>query len=386
MMDFSNLDALLQSSLNIAFPAAQLVIYQRGQIIYERNVGYPDPESPAQPITHNTRFDLASVSKLFTVATFMRLVEEGRTSLDQPMCEVLPAFTGARPIQPQPDPLGNGSTIAIVPPTNDTADASRVAFRHLLSHTSGLPAWLPLWKVGLGLQAEGALNSDIQLRLREMTLQTAFAYPTGARVVYSDVGLILIGLAIEQLSELSLDAAMRERITQPLALASIGYSPIPCDDAAPTEFYAHQGRRMCGEVHDENAFALNGVAGHAGLFGAARDVAVFGEALRTALAGTTNEPLLQQATLREMTRLQAQDGDVRRGIGFALWSPNPRAMSHALSPSAFGHLGFTGTSLWVDPERELTFACLTNHIYYGREGEDTMTPFRVALAQALKPL
>jgi serine-type D-Ala-D-Ala carboxypeptidase len=385
-MDFSNLDALLQSSLNIAFPAAQLIIYQHGKIIYERNVGYPDPESPAQPITHNTRFDLASVSQLFTVATFMRLVEEGRTRLDQPVCEVLPTFTGTRLIQPQPDPLGSGNMIEVVSPTNDTADASRVTFRHLLTHTSGLPAWLPLWKVGLGLQTDGVPNAAIQQRLHEMALQTAFAYPTGARVVYSDVGLILIGLAIEQLSKLSLDAAVHERITQPLALSSIGYGPIPCDEAAPTEFYAHQGKRMCGEVHDENAFALNGVAGHAGLFGTARDVAAFGEALRTALAGTSNEPLLQQATLRETTRLQAQDGDVRRGIGFALWSPNPRAMSHALRPSAFGHLGFTGTSLWVDPQRELTFACLTNHIYYGREGEDTMTPFRVALSQSLKPL
>ena len=273
--------------------------------------------------------------------------------------------------------------IEVVPPTSNTADASRVTFRHLLTHTAGLPAWLPLWKVGLGLQADGLPNAEIQQRLRGMALQTAFAYPTGACVVYSDIGLILIGLAIEHLSNTSLDVVVRERITQPLALSSIGYGPIPCDVAAPTEFYAHQRKRMCGEVHDENAFALNGIAGHAGLFGTARDVAAFGEALRTALAGTSKQPLLQPATLREMTRLQAQDNDVRRGIGFALWSPNPRAMSHALSLSSFGHLGFTGTAVWVDPERELTLACLTNHIYYGRAGEDTMTPFRVALTQAL---
>jgi CubicO group peptidase (beta-lactamase class C family) len=113
-------------------------------------------------------------------------------------------------------------------------------------------------------------------------------------------------------------------------------------------------------------------------------VAAFGEVLRLALIG--NHHFLQHDTLREMTQLQAQDGDVRRGLGFALWSPNPRAMSHVLSQHTFGHLGFTGTSLWVDPKRELTFACLTNHIYYGREGKDTITPFRVALASELSQL
>jgi CubicO group peptidase (beta-lactamase class C family) len=278
--------------------------------------------------------------------------------------------------------LGSGKVIEVVAPTHATVDASRVTFRHLLTHTSGLPAWLPLWKVALALRRDGVASADIKQKLHAMASQSAFAYPTGARVVYSDVGLILVGLAIEQLAGASLDAVVRERVTGPLSLDAISYGPISCDTAAPTEFYVHHGRRMCGQVHDENAFALNGVAGHAGLFGNARDVAAFGETLRTALAGTSKQPILRQATLQEMTQLQAQDGDVRRGIGFALWSPNPRAMSHPLSESTFGHLGFTGTSLWIDPERELTFVCLTNHIYYGRAGEDTMTPFRVALAQA----
>ncbi len=216
-----------------------------------------------------------------------------------------------------------------------------------------------------------------------MALQTAFAYPAGAHVIYSDIGLIIAGWAIEHIAGKPLDAVVREQVTQPLGLDTVSYGPMPCEMAAPTEYYVHQGRRMCGEVHDENAFALNGVAGHAGIFGNARDVAALGEALRAALAGASRSPLLKRETLQEMTRLQAQDGDVRRGIGFALWSPNPQAMSHALSHQAFGHLGFTGTSLWIDPERKLTFACLTNHIYYGRESADTMTPFRAALSRAI---
>ncbi len=223
---------------------------------------------------------------------------------------------------------------------------------------------------------------EVQRRLRETLFAAPFAYPPSATVVYSDIGLLLVGFAIERLTGATLREAVRERVTAPLSLATVTYGPIPCAMAAPTEFYAHHGRRMCGEVHDENAFAFGGVAGHAGLFGTAQDVAAFGEALRGAWAGTRETPLRRE-TLAEMTRLQAQQGDTRRGLGFALRSPNPNAMSYALSESAFGHLGFTGTALWIDPARALVFACLTNHVYYGRTGEDTLTPFRATLAQTI---
>jgi CubicO group peptidase (beta-lactamase class C family) len=133
---------------------------------------------------------------------------------------------------------------------------------------------------------------------------------------------------------------------------------------------------MCGEVHDENAWSLGGVAGHAGVFGNARDLASFGEALRT-------HRLLKRETLDEMTRLQAQDGAVRRGIGFALWSPDPGAASNPLSEQSFGHLGFTGTSLWIDPTRELVIACLTNRVYYGRNNANEIGAFRVALHRTI---
>jgi CubicO group peptidase (beta-lactamase class C family) len=381
MMNFDKVDALLQSALGVVYPAAQLVIFHQGECVFNRAIGWHDPAAPAKPIDENTRFDLASVSKLFTVAAFMRLVEAGKASLDQPVSTVLHNFAGMRPIQPQPDPAGSGAFIDVVPPTTDTVDASLTTFRQLLTHTSGLPAWLPLWKEARAMQQEGVPADVIQQRMRDRALQTAFAYPAGRHVIYSDVGLIITGWAIEKIAGQPLDGVVREQVAQPLGLDSIRYSPIPCDRAAPTEYYAHQGRRMCGEVHDENAWALNSVAGHAGLFSHARDVAAFGEAMRLSLAGTSS--FLKRETLQELTRLQAQDGDVRRGIGFALWSPNPQAMSHALSQSAFGHLGFTGTALWIDPERALTFACLTNHIYYGRAGEDTMTPFRAALSKTV---
>ncbi len=125
MMNYDNIDALLQASLGVAFPAAQLVIWQGGECVHDRAFGWRDPDSRAQPITALTRFDLASVSKLFTVAAFMRLADAGKVALDQTVSSVLPAFSGLRPIQPQPDPAGSGNFIEIVPPTRDTVDASR---------------------------------------------------------------------------------------------------------------------------------------------------------------------------------------------------------------------------------------------------------------------
>ena len=363
-MNFTSVENLIHENLNKTFTAAQLVIRRRGEIIYDNACGIPDPEPPNHPTTHQTRFDFASVSKLFTVAAFMTFVEQGRVALDQRVCDVLPEFSGARAIAPYPDPLKPGAFVTVVPSTETRADASAITFRNLLAHNSGLPAWLPLWK------------SNKREERRTTALTCDFSYPTGARVVYSDIGLILVGFALEALAGKSLDAIVHERVTAPLGLDSIGYGPLPPDNVAPTEFYAHQNRRMRGEVHDENAWSLGGVAGHAGVFGCARDLNGFGEALRT-------HRLLTRETLDEMTRLQSQDGAVRRGVGFQLWSPDPGAASHPLSERAFGHLGFTGTSLWIDPQYDLVIACLTNRVYYGRTNADAIGAFRVALHKAV---
>ncbi len=388
--DFSALDSLITSALGEAFPAAQVQVRIGGEIAYDASFGYADPERRARPVTAATLFDLASVSKL-TVVAFMTLVEQGYVRLDQPVAEILPEFCGCRPIEPYPDPLRPGEVVEIVPRTDESVAADDVTFRQLLSHSAGLPAWLPLWKMAAGWQRT-LTPDEVQRLLRTLVCTTPFAYPPGTRVVYSDIGLLLVGFAVERLTGMTLREAVRERVTAPLGLRSITYGPIPCDGPegppdvgariAPTEFYEHHGRRMCGEVHDENAFAFGGVAGHAGLFGTARDVAAFGEALRSTLQ-EGRRSVLRRETLAEMVRLQAQDGDVRRGLGFALRSPNPLAMSHPLSECAFGHLGFTGTSLWVDPARTLVFACLTNHIYYGRASRDALTPFRVALSRTI---
>ncbi|MBI5035695.1 MAG: serine hydrolase [Chloroflexi bacterium] len=365
-MNVAQIDSSAAEHLGKTFPAAQIEIRVRGEIVYANAFGFLDSETKSRVTNHESRFDLASVSKLFTVTAFMTLVEQGRVALDQPVCEILADFVGERAITAYPDPLKPGAFVQVVPEQNARADASRVTFRNLLTHNSGLPAWLGLWKI------------DSREKRRDAAIQSAFAYPLGARVVYSDIGLILLGFAIEKITGQSLDQAVRERVTQPLGLDSIGYGPISCDNVAPTEFYAHQNRRMCGEVHDENAWSLGGVAGHAGLFGCARDLAAFGEMYRQGGA-----PLLKRETVEEMTCLQAQDGAVRRGIGFALWSPDPGAASNPLSERTYGHTGFTGTSLFIDPQRDLVAAVLTNRVYYGRNNANAIGEFRVALHRAV---
>jgi CubicO group peptidase (beta-lactamase class C family) len=364
MTDFSRVENVVRELLDKTFPAAQIVIRVHGEVVYANAFGHLDPDTQLLNTQPDTRFDFASVSKLFTVAAFMTFVEQGRVALDQPVCELLPEFVGARALEPYSDPFRPGAFVEVVPPSNARVDAGRVTFRNLLAHNSGLPAWLPLWT----LPAR-------QMR-RATALTCAFAYPTGAHVIYSDIGLILVGFALEALGGKSLDAVVGERVTSPLGLESIGYGPLPPDNVAPTEWYAHQNRRMRGEVHDENAWSFGGVAGHAGLFGNARDLAVFGEALRT-------NRLLTRETLAEMTRVQAHEGALRRGIGFVLWSPDPDAAGNPLSEQAFGHTGFTGTSLWIDPARDLVIACLTNRVYYGRDDANAIIRFRVAFHRTI---
>jgi CubicO group peptidase (beta-lactamase class C family) len=360
-------ESILRASLGRVFGAAQLEVRQGGRTLLSQAYGWLDPETRDRPANQDTLFDLASVTKLFVATAFMILVEEGRVGLDQPVATVLPEFCGVRPIQPYEDPLVPGSLVTVdaIAPAADwptAVDAGVVTFRNLLAHNSGLPAWRPLFRQPT---AEAG---------RQLALATFFSYPPGARSIYSDIGLILIGLAIERLTGLRLDDAVYRRVTGLLGLERTRYLPIGA--AAPTEFCAWRGRRIAGEVHDENAAGLGGIAGHAGLFSTAHDVAAFGQSF---LAPGS---ILNSAVIAEMTRVQAQDGFIRRGLGFALWSPDPEASGNPFSQAAFGHTGFTGTSLWIDPGRELVVACLTNRVYYGRHAAGILA-FRVALHRAI---
>ncbi len=376
-MDFTCLYAVLQDAIGVITPAAQLAVRWRGDVVCSEAFGWLDPETRAQPTRRDTLFDMASVSKLFTVTAFMTLVEEGRVALDTPVSAVLPEFSGLRPIQPYEDPLNPGKMVAVFE-SRDFVDAGRVTFHDLLTHTSGLPAWRPLYREP---SAEAA---------RLMALNTFFSYPTGAQVVYSDIGLILLGIAIERLTGQSLDIAVRNRVTAPLELQNTRYLPVSSvesvqsvENVAPTEFCAWRNRRMVGAVHDENAYRLGGVAGHAGVFSTAEEIAAFGQTFLDRPTGQRRGfPLLLSSTVDAMTRCYTDGIGTRRGLGFALWLDDPEASSNPFSQRAFGHTGFTGTCLWMDPERDLVVALLTNEVYNGRQNRG-IAGLRVAVHRAI---
>jgi len=366
MPNFVAVDTILQAAAGQALPAAQLVVYQHGAQLFAGAYGWLDPATRQQPTTLQTRFDLASVTKLFVATTFMRLVEQGQVELDQPVATLLPAFQGERPIQPYEDPLQSGGLIT-VSDAGGVVDAGAVTFRHLLTHTAGLPAWRPLFR-----QPDATAAAAL-------ARETFFASPIGARVVYSDIGLILLGMAISTVTAQPLADAVATYVLRPLGLTHTAYCPVATASApvavAPTEFCQWRNRRICGEVHDENAAQLGGVAGHAGLFSTAGDVARFGQSFLTA-------ELLDAATIATMRQVQARDGDTRRGLGFLLWSSDPLASSNPFSPAVFGHTGFTGTSLWIDPTHDLVVALLTNEVYNGR-AQRQIAALRVAIHQAV---
>ena len=380
----------MRSGLGHVFPAAVLHVRQAGAVVFERAYGYLDPETRRHPTHPDSLFDLASLTKLFVATAFMTLVEAGRVSLETPVAEILPEFAGTRPIGPTEDPL----TRTIIPPDPQFAgqevDASAVTFWHLLTHTSGLAAWRGLYRedgeegdaVPLPHQVRPALRAH---RIEAIYEQYGFAYPPGARVIYSDLGFILLGEAVARLAGAPLDVYLRQAVLEPLGLRATTYNPLAHgfsrERIVPAEFCAWRRRRCIGEVHDENAASLGGVAGHAGLFSTPAEVAALGQLYLD--GGVYNSVrLLRPETVAEMVRVQVSGEDNTRGLGWLQRSSSYSSSGRWFHPRSFGHTGFTGTSLWVDPDRGLVVALLTNRVYYGRDPQP-IHDFRPCLHDAV---
>ncbi len=374
----------MQQGTASTFPAAVLLVQHRGQVVFYRAYGWLQPEHERLPTGTDTWFDLASLTKLFTATAFMHLVAEGKIALDTPIMEVLPELQGRFPILPGMDPYAKTP----LPPDpafqGQVVDAGKITFWHVLTHTSGLAAWVDCCQpplpgpVPLPTQVPASIR---RRRLEALLRAPRFVYPPGQRLLYSDVGFILLGEAIERLAGMSLPAYFELAIQRPLGMTQVAFSPldhgIPCEHIAPTEMCAWRGRRLWGEVHDENAACLAGVAGHAGLFASAEDVARLGQSFLE----TTERPL-PHSLKGEMIREHVWMGTERRGLGWKLQTPTQSPVGRAFSSRSFGHTGFTGTSLWVDPDRELVVVLLTNRVYYGRDG-DAIARFRVRLHEAV---
>ena len=291
-----------------------------------------------------TIYDLASLTKVIGLTTGMMLaVSEGRIELDAPVQRYLPQFTGRLKEQ--------------------------VTIRHLLTHSSGLPDHRRLWELTSDRTAAIALVDS-----------TPLDTVPGARAVYSDLGAIVLTQVLESVYGMRIDSFLSRRVFPAMGLRSTRYLP-PSEwlsRIAPTEQDPWRGRILRGEVHDENAARLEGVSGHAGLFGSAADLLYFGEQLLRAAGGDSTGLGLSPAVVREFIRRQEVVPGSSRALGWDTPSPNSSAGSR-LSPNSFGHTGFTGTSIWMDPERKLVIVLLTNRVHPTREN-NRHAPLRRAVA------
>ncbi len=370
----AQLQELVTANLDAVFPAAAVTVVKDGQVILNEAWGWIDPDTRLVPVTTDTLFDLASVTKLFTVTAFLSLAGEHGLSLDAPIVTVLPEFgrSGPRSVDGGIDP--HSKTPLPVPDAmrGKLVDPARVTFRHLLTHTSGLAAWRDVYNAAGPAPAPPDVPDPLPRQERwSQALAALWNYPfvdePGSGVRYSDLGLMLLGEAAARLYGASgqLDKAIAARVIEPLKLETTLFNPvqngISREHIAPTEDDPQwRKRRVWGEVHDENACGVGGVVGHAGLFATARDVAALGQGwlVEDARLGVSPE------WMREAK--QEQTNGERRGLGWVLKSAEGSSAGELFSMDSYGHTGFTGTSLWIDPARALVVAALTNSVYPGR--------------------
>ncbi|MBI3606549.1 MAG: beta-lactamase family protein, partial [Nitrospirae bacterium] len=337
------------------FPGAVLLVEARGEIVLFEAYGHAALVPTPDPMTRDTVFDVASLTKPLITATLMLLlVAEGRITLDEPISAALPSW-------------------------NSGAKAG-VTVRHLLTHTSGLPAWRPFFQQ---LDPATVATAEGRARLINAVEREPLENRPGAVSRYSDLGFILLGSLIERDANQSLDRVADERIIRPLGLHSTGYLPVGdrASEAhlhgrriAATESCSWRGRILRGEVHDENAYAMGGVSGHAGLFADARDVHRLVRAWRA--SRTEGMPFGPAPLAKEFLTRQQRVGDGGWALGWTVRT-EPSTAGRYFSPRSFGHLGFTGTSIWVDPEVGLTVILLTNRVHPSRANE-ALASFRPA--------
>jgi CubicO group peptidase (beta-lactamase class C family) len=322
---------------NRAFPAAALAVTHRRKVIALQSFGRFTYEADSPPVEADTVFDLASVTKVVaTTAMAMLLYERGLLNLGAPVSDSLWEF------------LSDATSAR-------KSERLTVTTRMLLAHSSGLPAYLKLFK-----------SARTREQLFQAVYDTPLAAPPGTKTDYSDIGFILLGRILELLAREELDVFCQREIFAPLNMQQTMFNP-PLDQRAtipPTEDdRTFRLRIIEGEVNDENAYVMGGVSGHAGLFAPAIDVARFAECM---LHGGT--PIFQPATVELFTLREASPAGTSRALGWDTPSA-PSSSGKYFSPRSFGHLGYTGTSLWIDPERQLSVTLLTNRTWPDRSSQ-----------------
>ena len=323
-----------------AIPGGVLAIGTHNQLIV-RPFGKLTRDAKSTAVTADTLYDMASLTKVIvTTTSVMILLQQKRLDLDTPVARYLPEWSAAA--KSDPDPTWR----------------ARVTIRNLLLHDSGLPAHRDFFKQAMGYHA--VLRS---------VLAEPLVHQPGTQVEYSDLGFILLGEIVQRLTGVTLDEYAKQHIFAPLGMNASQFKPPRKAWAAiaPTENdLDFRKRLMQGEVHDENAWAMGGVSGHAGLFSTAGDTAIFAQ--MTLNGGIyAHHRVLTRATIQEFTARQVI-GDSARKLGWDAVT-QPSSSGHYFSPNSFGHTGFTGTSLWISPDRDLFVILLTNRVNPTRANE-----------------
>lgn len=286
------------------------------------------------PIEEDTLFDIASITKLFTATAALLMVEQKQLSLDSTLESFLPELNGR--------------------------SKGKASLRELLAHEAKFQAWLPLFE-SIPLEERGSKKA------RESVINSVISSDSVHNTVYSDLGFVALTQILERVSGLPLDQLIEQYVSKPMDLKSVHFRPVggmdlPKHSIAATENCPWRGRVLIGEVHDDNAWTMGGISGHSGLFATAKDVARFGAHWLETLKGNG---WLSKDLASEATTPRAAG----RGLGWDMISPEGSSAGTLLSRRSFGHLGFTGCSLWVDPDRGMSIALNTNHVHFGRDKE-----------------
>ncbi len=312
-----------------AFPAASIAVVHKGRVVALKTLGRFTYEPMSDLLTSATLFDLASLTKaVATTSMAMLLYEHGLLDLDAPVAAIVPEFIS----DAEKDPRRN-----------------EVSLRMLLAHSSGLPAYEKLF---------------LKVKTRDELLRAALSMPLaagpGTRAEYSDIGFIILGIALERLAGESLERFCQREIFGPLGMSNTTFNP-PIENRKqipPTADDRTFRRRIIqGEVQDENASVLGGVAPHAGLFSTARDLAQFAHAMLN-----PGRPVFRTETIVVFTRRESAPERTTRGLGWDTPSGSSQSGKY-FSANSYGHLGYTGTSLWIDPERHISITLLTNRTW-----------------------
>lgn len=342
----ARIDSIVNAAIaDHAAPAVSIAIGRYGRLVYLKGYGRLTYSDTAPAVDEHTRFDMASLTKVVATTTAaMVLEDQGKLDIQRTVVSYLPEFNA-------PDKQG-------------------ITVRMLLTHSGGLEAGAGLWK-----NTKGRAEYLQKINARPL------AYTPGTRMIYSDWDFVLMQQVVERISGETLDAFTTAHIFAPLGMTETGFLPDTSErrHIAPTEVDSSRGGMIWGTVHDENAGAIGGVSGHAGLFSSARDEAIF---LQMLLNGGSygNVRILRPETIDRWTSAQAPGSS--RALGWDTPSGHSSA-GRFFSPRSYGHTGFTGTSLWSDPERGVWVVLLTNRVYPTRANEKQI-PLRRAISDAVQ--